>query len=274
MRISPVEIFGAGRLIGEHGGQQIVGAHALDRRRHLAAAARSAAPPAPARRSSASARRTSAQSSSACVSTCSTVAGFRKLKTSSSGKECCSLEREHDPVVGGRGLQFEIEGAAEALAQRQSPGAIDARAERRVDHQLHAAGFVEEALGDHGVLRRQRAQRALRRREHKRRPARRRGGRGRIRASSQLDGVGSPTISSRSRETSCDSSRVRPGRFAAPERNRRRRAVRILHAHAARLHAPDAPGSGAQQKTSPARLSTAKSSSSVPTIVPSGSATT
>ena len=68
-------------------------------------------------------------------------------------------QRDHDAVVGGGGLQLEVERAAEALAQRQAPGAIDARAERRVDDQLHAAGFVEEALGDDGRVRGHRAQR-------------------------------------------------------------------------------------------------------------------
>ena len=57
-------------------------------------------------------------------------------------------ERDHDAVIGGGGLQLEVERPAEALAQRQSPGAIDARAERSVDDELHAAAFVEEALGD------------------------------------------------------------------------------------------------------------------------------
>ena len=97
----------------------------------------------------------------ACVSTSSTVADFRNSKTISSGKECCSLERDDDAVVGGGGLQLEVERAAEALAQRQAPGAIDARAERRVQDQLHAAGFVEEALGDHGCVRWHGAQRGL-----------------------------------------------------------------------------------------------------------------
>ncbi len=57
-------------------------------------------------------------------------------------------------IVGGRGLQFEIEAAAEALAQSQAPGLVDASAEGSVNHQLHAAAFVKETLGDDGVLRR------------------------------------------------------------------------------------------------------------------------
>ena len=70
-------------------------------------------------------------------------------------------QRQHDRVLGRRGLQLEVELAAEALAQRQSPGAVDAAAERRVDHQLGAAGFVEEALEHDGRLGRQYAERGL-----------------------------------------------------------------------------------------------------------------
>src|SRR2546426_9110234 len=53
-----------------------------------------------------------------------------------------SAERQQHRIVGGRRLQFEIEGAAEALAQRQPEGAILPRSERRVHHQLHPAGVV------------------------------------------------------------------------------------------------------------------------------------
>ena len=55
-------------------------------------------------------------------------------------------------VIGGGSLQLEVEGAAEAFAQRQSPGLVDAAAEGRVDDELHAAAFVEEAFGDDGLL--------------------------------------------------------------------------------------------------------------------------
>ncbi len=60
-------------------------------------------------------------------------------------------EREHDRVVGGGGLQLEVERAAELLAQREPERAVDAPAVGRVDHELHAAGLVEEPL-DHDVL--------------------------------------------------------------------------------------------------------------------------
>src|SRR5262245_9636882 len=69
-----------------------------------------------------------------------------------------SGEREHDIVFGRGSLELEIEFAAEALAQRQAPGAVDAAAIGRVDDELHAAGFVEEALEEDLLLRRQRAE--------------------------------------------------------------------------------------------------------------------
>ena len=57
-------------------------------------------------------------------------------------------QREDDPLLVRGGLQLEIEAHAEALAQREAPGAVDARAEGRVDDELLPAGFVEEALED------------------------------------------------------------------------------------------------------------------------------
>ena len=68
-------------------------------------------------------------------------------------------DRKHDAVVVGAGLQLEIERAAEALPQRQAPGPVDARAERRVNHQLHAARLVEEPLEHDLPLRRHEADR-------------------------------------------------------------------------------------------------------------------
>ena len=64
-------------------------------------------------------------------------------------------ERQHDVIFGRRGLQLEIERAAEALAQRQAPGPVHPAAEGGMDHQLHAAGFVEEALEHDRIERRQ-----------------------------------------------------------------------------------------------------------------------
>src|SRR4030095_2845619 len=70
-------------------------------------------------------------------------------------------QRQHDRVLGRRGLQLEIELAAETLAQRQAPGAIQAAAKRRVDHELGTARFVEESLHRELALRRQQAERGL-----------------------------------------------------------------------------------------------------------------
>src|SRR3546814_18035353 len=50
-------------------------------------------------------------------------------------------EREDQRVVERGGLQLEVELPAEALAQRQAPGAHHARAERRVYHQMRVAAF-------------------------------------------------------------------------------------------------------------------------------------
>ena len=61
-------------------------------------------------------------------------------------------ERQHDRVVGGGGLQLEVERAAEPLAQREPERAVDAPAVGRVDDQLHAAGVVEEPLEDEALL--------------------------------------------------------------------------------------------------------------------------
>ena len=67
-------------------------------------------------------------------------------------------QRQHDIVFSRRSLQLEIELAAEALAQREPPGPVDAAAIGRVDHELHAARLIEEALEDERIVRRQAAE--------------------------------------------------------------------------------------------------------------------
>ena len=77
-------------------------------------------------------------------------------------REAVRFGQRDDDVVFGRGrLELEIELAAEALAQRQSPGAIDPAAIGRMDDELHAARLVEEAFEHDRVLRRQAAQRGM-----------------------------------------------------------------------------------------------------------------
>ena len=63
-------------------------------------------------------------------------------------------QRNHDPVVGRRSLQFEIEGHAEPLPQGEAPGPVDPAPEWRVQDQLHPAAFIEKPLCDDRLLRR------------------------------------------------------------------------------------------------------------------------
>ena len=83
---------------------------------------------------------------SACTSSFSRVPRVQHVEQLLDRKAVLRSDRKHDAVVVGAGLQLEIKRAAEALAQRQAPGPIDARAERRMNHELHAARFVEEPL--------------------------------------------------------------------------------------------------------------------------------
>src|SRR5689334_22979588 len=74
-------------------------------------------------------------------------------------------KREHDGVFSGRGLQFEIELAAETFAQRESPRAIEPAAKGRVQHELHAAAVVKKSFENEIVLRRHHPKHDLRARE-------------------------------------------------------------------------------------------------------------
>ena len=86
----------------------------------------------------------------ACSRSSWAVCSVRNWKTSERGKLCCSARADVDAVVGGGGLQLEVEAAAEAFAEGEAPGLVDAAAEGGVQDELHAAAFVEEALGDDG----------------------------------------------------------------------------------------------------------------------------
>src|SRR6185369_14171282 len=142
-------------------------------------------------------------------------------------------------LVGSR-LQFEAEAATEALAQRRPPGAIDATAERRVNHQLHAAALVEEALQNHTLLRRHRAQRAH----------------ACARVVSQLTGRGFANFGRKLGQFS-QGSLAQPGylmrqltaarrRFAEPKRDRGRSTLGVGDAHYPAADPQDPPGSRAE----------------------------
>ncbi len=57
-----------------------------------------------------------------------------------------------DAIICGCRLQFEVEAAAEALAQRQAPCLVQAATEGCVQDELLAAAFVEKAFGNDGLL--------------------------------------------------------------------------------------------------------------------------
>ncbi len=151
------DVFLASGDVGEDRGQQIVGAHALNLWRNFLASLKSQqrqraiGVPAPAGAEDRRSQRGLFQDRLHRF-------GIEEMKNIGQRKAVLLGQRDVQAVVGGGGLQFEIEAAAEALAQRQAPGFVDASAEGSVDHQLHAAAFIEEALGDDGVLRRHGAQ--------------------------------------------------------------------------------------------------------------------
>ena len=143
----PGEVVLARSRLREHRGHQVVGFHALDRRRVAAAAAepqhqqRAVEVPAPSRDGT-SARR--ARPAAACPRRCGCDVPGDFVER----EAVVRAERQHDRVVARGGLQLEVERAAELLAQREPERAVDAPAVRRVDDELHAAGLVEEALDD------------------------------------------------------------------------------------------------------------------------------
>ena len=150
--MSPDDVFLARSHVGKHRRQQIVGAHALNLRRNFLAALkaqkrqRAIGVPAPARAKNGRSERRLLQHG---------LNGFRveEMKNVSQGKAVLLRQRDVQAVVGSRRLQLKIEAAAETLAQRQSPGFVDAAAKGRVNDQLHAAAFIEETLGNNCVLR-------------------------------------------------------------------------------------------------------------------------
>ena len=130
------EVLGARDLVREHRGDQVLGLHALDVRRDL----RTAPEPRDGQRD-------------VCVPPPADVEHRRveqrlgedvahRLRREVAGdlveREAVGFaEREHDRVLGRRRLELEVELAAEALAQRQTPGAVEAAAEPGVDDELH-----------------------------------------------------------------------------------------------------------------------------------------
>ena len=149
---------------GEHRGHQVVGLHALDRRRrpppaalpqHHERAAEVPAPPHLEHRRQEQRLREDVRG----------VLGGQELRHVLEREALPGAEGEHHRVVAGRGLELEVEPPAEALPERETEGAVDPAAVRRVDHELHPAGLVEEALEDDAALGREDAEGGARGRE-------------------------------------------------------------------------------------------------------------
>src|SRR5437879_13543220 len=73
---------------------------------------------------------------------------MKEMKNVRKGETMLLAQRNIQSVVSRASLQLKIERAAETLTQCETPGFVDATAERCVDHKLHAAAFIKEAFGD------------------------------------------------------------------------------------------------------------------------------
>ncbi len=238
------EVLPACDLVREHRGDQVFGAHSLQRRRDLLAAAkarqreRGTRDPAPARGEH---RRIEHRLDEH-------VAHRARAQVARDGGELEAVargKRKHDRVLGRGRLQLEVELPAEALAQREPPRPIETASERRVDDELHAAGFVEEPLENDRRLRGHRAERRAAGREVLDELRRRIGGdAGRFAQAGDHGGCVARVVDPRGDFRAQPRHRARqlvgpPRRFAEPEGNRRRLAVRVFDPHAARFDAPD-----------------------------------
>ena len=149
------QLDGAGLILlalgepGEDRGHQVVGLHALDRRRILATAAEAQ------HREGAGPRfqRQRAVNIGVSSTACSSVPRREPLpqhaRKALERKAVLRPQREHHRVVVGRRLQLEVEADLQMRLRTARPSARLMRPPKgSVHHQLHAAGLVEEAL-DH-----------------------------------------------------------------------------------------------------------------------------
>ena len=137
--------------VGEHGGHQVVGQHALKRWRDPARSAR-ARHRQRDRRVPPPARLEHGRVEERLHEDVFGRLGVEVAKDVRERERVLRTERQHQRIFGRRRLQLEVELAAEALAQREAPRLIDAAAKWRVQHELHATGFVEEPLEDERLL--------------------------------------------------------------------------------------------------------------------------
>ena len=147
-----LDVFKAGGDVGEDGGEEVVASHALNLRRDFLAVLEAeeceGAVGVPTEAGGEDGR----AGEYGLLKNLLDGFGLEEVEDIGEGEAVLFGRGDADAVVGGGGLQLEVEAAAEALAQGQSPGAVDARSEGRMDDELHAAAFVKEALGDDGTL--------------------------------------------------------------------------------------------------------------------------
>ncbi len=244
----PGEVLGTGGLIGEDRRHQIVGAHADQLRRHSAPTAEAQNRERP-RRIPAPARGEHRRRKQGLGERLLGAGRTNELEDGVERKRVLIGQRKHDAVIGRGRLQLEVERAAELFAQRQSPRAVDARAERRVQDQLHPAALVEEALRDQRPVRRHDAEDLLAG-AHVRHGLFGAGGIERALFLQPRDRrfVGALVDRDANRADLARQLDRAPSPFSVPKRDRGRRAVRIFDAHDARLDAPDLPRVRAQQE--------------------------
>ena len=147
-----LDVFKAGGYVGEDGGEKIVAPHALNLRRNFLAVLKAekgeGAVGVPAEAGGEDGR----AGEYGLLKDVFDGLGLEEVEDIGEREAVLLGERDADAIIGGRGLELEVEAAAEAFAKGESPGAVDACAEGRVDDELHAAALVEEALGDDGAL--------------------------------------------------------------------------------------------------------------------------
>ena len=131
------DVFQTGQLVGKDAGHQVFGLHSQQMRRRLASGMKTSdgerndGVPAPTNRK----HRRIEQSLHEYVPHCG---GLQEMLHVLQRKALRSSQRQDQRILVGGGLQLEVEGAAESLPQRQSPGAVHTAAEWRVHDQLHA----------------------------------------------------------------------------------------------------------------------------------------
>ena len=238
------------RLRGKDGGQKIVRAHALERSRH-ALSPHGTEKRQRAREVPAPPRCKDGRRENGLLQAVFDPLGSQEPEDVFQREGVLRSQREIDPVVGRGGLQLEVKGPAEALAQGQSPGSIDAAAERRVQNQLRAPGLVKKTLRDDATDRRHAPEHALafvdvgpallcgpaRESHFFREPPH------------ALLPLRQTTVDLLAQRRHIRGELGRAGRrFAQPERNRGRLSPRVLHAHAPPFHAAHFPGRVPQQE--------------------------